>query len=208
MEKLVSSWNNVQTVPEKHVVGAYATEVKKLAATILELICEGLGLEFGYFGGKLSEIPSMLVNHYPPCPDPSLTFGVSEHCDPNLITILQQESDVLGLQVLRNGEWIGVEPISKAFVVNMGYLHVNHKCSNNKLRSVEHRAVTNSEKARTSFAMFFIPNGDSIVEPAKALADSRNPAIFKSFQYKEFITHFINRTGGIDVALEPFKLQA
>ncbi|KAB5556138.1 hypothetical protein DKX38_007047 [Salix brachista] len=95
----------------------------------------------------------MLVNHYPPCPDPSLTFGVSEHCDPNLITILQQESDVFGLQVLRNGEWIGVEPISKAFVVNMGYQM--QIISNNKLRSVEHRAVTNSEKARTSVAMFF-----------------------------------------------------
>ncbi|KAJ6683238.1 HYOSCYAMINE 6-DIOXYGENASE-LIKE [Salix koriyanagi] len=137
---------------------------------------------------------------------PSLTFGVSEHCDPNLITILQQESDVFGLQVLRNGEWIGVEPISKAFVVNMGYQM--QIISNNKLRSVEHRAVTNSEKARTRVTMFFIPNADSIVEPAKALVDSRNPAIFKSFQYKEFIAHFINKTGGIDVALEPFKLQA
>ncbi|KAJ6397389.1 hypothetical protein OIU77_018410 [Salix suchowensis] len=36
-----------------HVGGAYATEVKKLAATILELICEGLGLESGYFGADL-----------------------------------------------------------------------------------------------------------------------------------------------------------
>uniref|UniRef100_A0A6N2L3B4 Fe2OG dioxygenase domain-containing protein n=1 Tax=Salix viminalis TaxID=40686 RepID=A0A6N2L3B4_SALVM len=161
LEECIQHW------PEKparyrHVVGAYATEVKKLAATILELICEGLGLESGYLGGKLSEIP-------------------------------------------RNGEWIGVEPISTAFVVNMGYQM--QIISNNKLRSVEHRAVTNSEKARTSVAMFFIPNGDSIVEPAKALVDSRNPAIFKSFQYKEFITHFLNKTGGIDVALESFKLQ-
>jgi len=114
----------------RHVVGAYATEVKKLAATILELLCEGLGLESGHFGGKLSEIPSLLVNHYPPCPDPSLTLGVSEHCDPNLITILQQDSDVFGLQVLKNGEWIGVEPISNAFVVNMGYqMQVNSRLS-------------------------------------------------------------------------------
>ncbi|KAB5573910.1 hypothetical protein DKX38_001104 [Salix brachista] len=161
----------IQHCPEKparyrHVVGAYATEVKKLAATILELICEGLGLESGYFGGKLSEIPSMLVNHYPPCPDPSLTFGVSEHCDPNLITILQQESDVFGLQVLRNGEWIGVEPISKAFVVNMGY----------QMQVL----------SPLSF-LFFVLDFES---------------------YKEFIAHFINKTGGIDVALEPFKLQA
>ncbi|KAJ6397398.1 hypothetical protein OIU77_018419 [Salix suchowensis] len=55
----------IRSVPSKymvlllsHVGGAYATEVQKLAATILELICEGLGLESGYFGGKLSEIPS------------------------------------------------------------------------------------------------------------------------------------------------------
>jgi len=68
--------------------------------------------------------------------------------------------------------------------------------------------VTNSEKARTSVAMFFIPNGDSIVEPAKALVDPRNPAIYKSFQYKEFMSHFLKKTGGTDVALEAFKLQA
>lgn len=205
LEECIQHWPQKPT-RYRHVVGAYATEVKKLAATILELLCEGLGLESGHFGGKLSEIPSLLVNHYPPCPDPSLTLGVSEHCDPNLITILQQESDVFGLQVLKNGEWIGVEPISNAFVVNMGYQM--QIISNNKLRSVEHRAVTNSEKARTSVAMFFIPNGDSIVEPAKALVDPRNPAIYKSFQYKEFMSHFLKKTGGTDVALEAFKLQA
>ncbi|KAK8541535.1 hypothetical protein V6N13_137853 [Hibiscus sabdariffa] len=39
----------------REVVAACSIEVKKLALTILELLCEGLGMESGYFKGKLSE---------------------------------------------------------------------------------------------------------------------------------------------------------
>ena len=95
---------------------------------ILELICEGLGLESGYFEGKLSEVTSLSVNHYPPCPDPSLTLGLSKHCDPNLITILHQD-DVCGLQIFKDNEWVGVDPVPSAFVVNIGYqsqVHLVH----------------------------------------------------------------------------------
>jgi isopenicillin N synthase-like dioxygenase len=92
----------------------------KLASGILELIAEGLGLESGYFGGKLSENAFLSVNRYPPCPDPSLTLGLPKHCDPNLITILLQ-GDVCGLQVFKDGEWIGVGPVPNAFVINIGY---------------------------------------------------------------------------------------
>lgn len=92
----------------------------KLVPRILELICEGLGLESGYFEGKLGEVTSLSVNHYPPCPDPSLALGLSKHCDPNLITILLQD-DVCGLQIFKDNEWIGVDPVPNAFVVNIGY---------------------------------------------------------------------------------------
>lgn len=86
---------------------------------ILELISEGLGLETSYFKNELSEATVLSINYYPPCPDPSLTLGIPKHCDPNIITILNQ--DVGGLQVFKDGEWIGVEPIPNAFVINIGY---------------------------------------------------------------------------------------
>lgn len=95
-------------------------ESKKLGLRILELISEGLGLESDYFGDKYSEALAIAVNHYPPCPDPSLTLGISKHCDPNLITILHQGDGVSGLQVFKDGEWIGVEPLPNAIVVNIG----------------------------------------------------------------------------------------
>lgn len=47
------------------------------------MISEGLGLELGYTDGELSKIQLMSVNHHIPCPDPSLTLGMPEHCDPN-----------------------------------------------------------------------------------------------------------------------------
>ena len=104
----------------REVVKEYAVELKKLGEKILNLICEGLGLDTGYFSGGLSGDPVLLVNHYPPCPDPSLTLGLAKHRDPSLITILFQEQN--GLQVCKDDEWILVEPVPHAFVINVGYV--------------------------------------------------------------------------------------
>ncbi|XP_059660369.1 flavanone 3-dioxygenase 2-like isoform X2 [Cornus florida] len=115
----------MQLWPEKptryrEVVGTYSVEVRKLSFRILELICEGLGLQMGCLGDELTKSQILTVNRYPPCPDPSLTLGLQKHCDPNLITILLQ-GDVYGLQVFKDGQWIGIEPLPNAFVVNIGY---------------------------------------------------------------------------------------
>lgn len=94
-------------------------EVRKLALRILDLICEGLGLEFGYFGDELSQLQELLVHNYPPCPEPSLVLGLGGHNDPSLLTLLQQY-DISGLQIFKGGQWLGVEPIPHAFVINIG----------------------------------------------------------------------------------------
>ena len=61
----------------------------------------------------------MIINYYPSCPNPDLTLGAAGHSDASAITVLMQ-SDVSGLQVLKNGKWAAVEPIPNAFVVNLG----------------------------------------------------------------------------------------
>ncbi|KAK8532497.1 hypothetical protein V6N12_053937 [Hibiscus sabdariffa] len=162
-----------------------------------------LGLSSGFFGDKLSESVLLSVNHYPPCPDPSLTLGVSRHCDPNLLTILHQ-GDVSGLQVYRDGEWIGVEPLHNAFVVNIG--HQLQIISNNKLKSAEHRAVTNSEVARTTAAFFIYPSDDCIIEPVKSLIDTDESPAYRAFRFKEFQLNYVSRIGNPEESLEPFKL--
>lgn len=61
----------------------------------------------------------MAINYYPPCPQPELTYGLPTHTDANLITLLLQD-DVSGLQVLRHGKWININPIANTFIVNLG----------------------------------------------------------------------------------------
>ncbi|KAM7527289.1 hypothetical protein LguiB_030699 [Lonicera macranthoides] len=167
----------------REVVAKYMVEMRKLSLRILEMIAEGLGLEPGYFE-KSSEVQLFNGNYYPPCPDPSLTLGLLKHTDPSLITILFQ-GEVCGLQVFKDGQWIGVGAIPNAFVVNIGnQLEI---ISNGKLKSAEHRAVTNPREGRTTMATFVNPPLESMVEPAKALVNELNPARYQPRLFKDFV---------------------
>ncbi|KAM2911293.1 hypothetical protein FF1_004064 [Malus domestica] len=80
--------------------GNYSVDVGKLGLCLLDLICEGLGLQTRFFE------------------DPSL--GLPKHNDINLITLLQEQ--VHGLQVLKDDQWMAIEPVPNGFVVNIGHM--------------------------------------------------------------------------------------
>ncbi|XP_073144450.1 hyoscyamine 6-dioxygenase-like [Henckelia pumila] len=168
----------------RDVISAYIAEIKKLSLKILGLISEGLGLEEGYLEG-MSQVQFLTASNYPPCPNPSLTLGLLKHFDHSLITILFQ-GDVEGLQVMKDGKWIGIETVPHAFVVNIGtQLEI---ISNGKLRSAEHRVVTNPYKARTSIATFINPCPNSIIQPAQILLNKSNPPLYQPLLFKKFVT--------------------
>ncbi|KAH7517364.1 hypothetical protein FEM48_Zijuj09G0055800 [Ziziphus jujuba var. spinosa] len=174
----------------KEVVGRFTVEARKMATRILELIDQGLGFSPGYLSdSEYSQKPILMVNHYPPCPDPCLTLGLPKHSDPSVITIVLQ-GNVPGLQVFKDGEWLVVEPLAHAFVVNIGY--VLQIISNGKLKGVEHRVVTNSNIARTTISMFIYPSDDSLIQPATALINARNPPLYRAFIYKEFRSKYLS----------------
>lgn len=99
----------------------YCNEVRELGFRIEEYISESLGLEKDYLRNVLGEQGQhMAVNYYPPCPQPELTYGLPGHTDPNALTILLQDLHVAGLQVLKDGKWLAVNPHPDAFVINIG----------------------------------------------------------------------------------------
>ncbi|CAK7339807.1 unnamed protein product [Dovyalis caffra] len=200
---------HVQFWPEKptqyrEVIGKYSIEVRRISLFLLDLICKGLGLESGYFENELSQVQSMTINHYPPCPDPSLTLGLPKHSDVGLLTILLQ-GDIPGLQVLKDGQWLAVEPLPNAFVVNIG--HVLQIISNGRLKSAEHRVVTNPKVARTTVGSFILPSPDSYIESAKALTNNCYPQLYRTFVYKDFLHAYIADTSNGIPPLERYKLQ-
>ncbi|CAL5353637.1 unnamed protein product [Camellia sinensis] len=90
-----------------------------------------------------------------------------------------------------------------------GILYLGNRIiSNGKLKNAKHRAVTNSNNARTTIVTFFNPCHDSIVEPAKALINGGSPPLYRAFQYKDFLANYTAKTGDTNTVLGPYKLQA
>ncbi|KAL4187020.1 hypothetical protein AMTRI_Chr09g37020 [Amborella trichopoda] len=169
-------------------VSEYCTMVRGLVLRLLEAISESLGLEGDYIEKALGKQGQhMAINYYPPCPEPELTYGLPGHTDPNALTILLQDQ-VPGLQVLKDGKWVAVDPIPNSFVVNVGdQIQV---ISNGRYKSAIHRAVVNNEKERISVPTFYCPSDDAIISPAEKLLDKDHPPIYRSYTYSEYHLKF------------------
>lgn len=106
---------------DREAFSEYAREIGSLMRRLLGLISIGLGLEKDCLLKILENQPRLKAhaNFIPPCPDPELTMGLPVHTDLNALTVILQ-SQVSGLQVIKDGKWIAVPAIPNAFVVNLG----------------------------------------------------------------------------------------
>jgi len=204
LEEVMGSW------PEKpagyrEIAGKYSAEVRALILRLLSSISEALGLDSDYLNRIFgTHNQAMVINYYPSCPNPELTYGLPGHSDPDGITVLMQD-EVSGLQVLKNGKWIAVQPLANAFVVNLGdQIQV---VSNGRFRSVEHRAVTNASSARISIPMFCTPAEDAFIAPAASLVDEQHPPVYRGYKFEEFWKAFWSQVLGRKTVLDTFKIE-
>ncbi|PSR91394.1 Protein DMR6-LIKE OXYGENASE 2 like [Actinidia chinensis var. chinensis] len=202
LQHYVNEWPT-QPPSFREDVGEYCNRVRDLVLRLLEAISESLGLDRDYINSQLGKHGQhMAMNYYPPCPQPELTYGLPGHTDPNLITILLQDH-VPGLQVLQNGKWVPVHPIPNTFIVNIG--DQMQVLSNDRYKSVLHRAVVNSSTERISIPTFYCPSPDAVIGPAKELIDEDHPAVYKNFSYQEYYHKFWNRGLATESCLDLFK---
>ncbi|XP_060963504.1 protein DOWNY MILDEW RESISTANCE 6-like [Cannabis sativa] len=204
LHKYVPEWPSIPS-SFKEIVGMYCTEVRELGFRIQELISESLGLEKDYIKKVLGEQGQhMAVNYYPPCPEPELTYGLPGHTDPNALTILLQDLQVAGLQVLKDGKWVAVNPHPNAFVINIG--DQLQALSNGIYKSVWHRAIVNSDMPRLSVASFLCPFDDALISPANGLTgNDGSGAVYREYTYAEYYKKFWSRNLDQEHCLELFK---
>ncbi|XP_076925231.1 protein DMR6-LIKE OXYGENASE 2-like [Bidens hawaiensis] len=183
-------------------VAEYCMSTRGLALQLLEAISESLGLDKDYINKQLGKHGQhMCMNYYPPCPQPDLTYGLPGHTDPNAITILLQDDHVRGLQVLKNGHWVPVDPVPNTFIINIGdQIQV---MSNDKYKSAMHRAVVNCDKERISIPTFYCPSLDATMGPAPELVTNDEPAVYNKFAYADYYDTFWER--GLEKCLDVFK---
>jgi isopenicillin N synthase-like dioxygenase len=94
--------------------------------------------------------------------------GVGAHRDAGVLTLLLAEPGSRGLQVRGpEGDWIDVDPLPGAFIVNIG--EMLEVASGGYLRATEHR-VRLSDRERISVPYFFNPRLDATI-PVLALPD-------------------------------------
>ncbi|XVF80328.1 hypothetical protein PTKIN_Ptkin15bG0061700 [Pterospermum kingtungense] len=203
LEDYAHEWpNNPPSFRED--VGEYCKSTRGLALRLLEAISESLGLERDYVNSALGKhAQRMAINYYPPCPEPELTYGLPAHADPNVITILLQD-DVPGLQVLKDSKWIAVNPIPYTFIVNIGdQIQV---LSNNRYKSVLHRAVVNCKEERISIPTFYCPSPEAIIQPAPQLVNIDHLPIYRSYSYSENYKKFWERGLNSKTCLNMFEI--
>ncbi|XP_057847445.2 codeine O-demethylase-like [Cryptomeria japonica] len=177
----------------RNTLQSYTTQMERVVDMILSLFAENLQLESDYFKENFGEDPMMTIrmNLYPPCPRPDLVLGLSPHSDGGVITLLLQDDQTEGLQVRKNNEWIPIQPIPYALVVNIGDLM--EVMTNGIYKSIEHRAVTNKERTRLSIAMFYYAGIDDEVAPTRKVINEEHPSLYRKFKHQEYIQYYMNK---------------
>ncbi|XP_059076901.1 S-norcoclaurine synthase 1-like [Cryptomeria japonica] len=176
----------------RETVDQYALETQKLSNTLLCLLSENVGLKpdcFVNMCGKMGQ--RMRLNYYPPRLKPDLVLGISPHSDAFALTVLLQDDGIVGLQIHKDGEWVPVQPIPGALVINVG--DILEVISNGIYKSIEHRAVTNTDRDRISIAMFHGPGSrETELGPAPELIDELHPCQYKRFINGDFMQHVLS----------------
>jgi len=145
---------------------AYHQQIRALARHVSGLIALSLGMPYGFFDPTFENQKAALrLLRYPPQP-PKAKFnqlGAGAHNDWGWITVLAQD-DRGGLEVeTASGDWVRVDPVPGAFVVNLGDLVLHW--TNGLYHSSLHRVMNNrSGVDRYSIVLFYDHSYDTPVE--------------------------------------------
>jgi isopenicillin N synthase-like dioxygenase len=155
----------------------YMDALTRLGHALMTGIALSLGLEEDYFATRYTADPLVLfrIFNYPPGPpaaeDGQPLWGVGEHTDYGVLTILKQD-DAGGLQVKsRTGgevRWVEAPPIPGSFVCNIG--DMLDRMTRGVYRSTPHRVLNRSGRDRLSLPFFFDPGWTAEIRPIDAPA--------------------------------------
>ncbi|XP_030544563.2 protein SRG1-like [Rhodamnia argentea] len=157
----------------------YALKIRSVISDLSKVMARLLELEENSFLNQFGDRPALEAkfNFYPPCSRPEV-FGAKPHLDRSGITVLLQDKEVEGLQVLVDGTWRTVPVIPHALVVNLGGLM--QVMTNGMFKSPLHRVLTNASKLRMSVAVFDEPEAEKEIGPVDHLVNHTRPRLYRS----------------------------
>ena len=154
-----------EDVPElKPLVLAFLRQATLAGQAIMDGVALSLGLESDYFRKAYTAQPTLLfrIFHNPPTAPGDDRWGVGEHTDYGLLTLLAQDQ-LGGLEVKTPQGWILAPPIEGALICNLG--DMLDRLTGGWYRSTPHRVRNLSGKGRLSFPFFFDPAFAAKIQP-------------------------------------------
>jgi isopenicillin N synthase-like dioxygenase len=152
----------------RDAVTAYMDATTRAAAVLMEGVSLSLGLPPDWFERHYTAAPTVLfrIFHYPATGpsdiDWSQSWGVGEHTDYGLLTLLAQDEHG-GLQVRTPTGWIEAPPVPSALVCNIG--DMLERLTGGRFKSTPHRVLNRSGQDRLSFPLFFDPDFEAPMRP-------------------------------------------
>jgi len=146
------------------LVLTYMDALTRLGHALMAGLSLSLGLEESYFASRYTANPLILfrIFNYPPTQVADDLYGVGEHTDYGLLTILKQDMSG-GLEIKMGSRWIDAPPIEQSFVCNLG--DMLDRMTGGRYLSTPHRVRNPTQHDRISFAFFFDPDFEAVVEP-------------------------------------------
>ena len=157
----------------RETVLEYMAALTGLGHRLMAGLALSLNLDESYFAERCTDDPLTLfrIFSYPPPADPTL-WGVGEHTDYGLLTILLQD-DAGGLEVKSMSRWVSAPPVRDSFVCNIG--DMLDRMTGGLFRSTPHRVRNPVPRARLSFPFFFDPSFFARVQPIELAIADRPP---------------------------------
>ncbi len=154
----------------KPAVEAFFDAATTAAAGLMQGVSLALGLDDQYFARHYLQKPTRLfrIFNYPPTPPEA--WGVAEHTDYGLLTLLAQD-DAGGLEVRARAGWRTAPPIPGALVCNIG--DMLERLTGGRFVSTPHRVVNRSDRPRLSFPFFYDPDFTAEMTPVPGARPSR-----------------------------------
>lgn len=187
-------WPDARLCPDfRPTMQEYFRACERVAFTLLEAIAESLGvppdtLTHDFVGRHTSFVR---LNYYP-CHDPlclerpaSATghLGIHPHTDAGALTVLLHD-DVSALEINLDGQWILVEPVTGALVVNIG--DIVQVWSNDRYPAPVHRVRASTNRKRYSLPFFFNPVYEAIYAPLAAVTNEQSLPRYRPITWGDF----------------------
>ncbi|HYH99321.1 isopenicillin N synthase family dioxygenase [Hyalangium sp.] len=187
----------------REAVLEYMAALTGLGHVLMRGIALSLGLEEDYFSARYTADPLVLfrIFNYPPGPelgeDGQPVWGVGEHTDYGVLTILKQD-EAGGLQVKSRAggkvRWIDAPPVPGSFVCNIG--DMLDRMTRGVYRSTPHRVQNRAGRDRLSLPFFFDPSWTAEVHPIEDAALGGGSADDRSERWDGQSVHAFHGTYG------------